>query len=69
MVNFFKLAFEGKLACYAKLALNKPTGEDSVRALCLGFTDVTLLPSRDPMPNHMLLFTPVLSVDTIDPTD
>jgi hypothetical protein len=68
IINFFKLAFEGKFVCYSKLQIGRIVGHGSVKALCLTFDEATLLPYLDPLPATDLLYVPVLAVDEINPT-
>jgi hypothetical protein len=64
--QFMGLMFEGDFACYSKIHVGKILGATSVRALCLTFHNVTLLPYFDRMEEGDLLHVPVLAVDTID---
>lgn len=64
--NFMGLTFEGDFACYSKIHVGRLVGGTSIRALCLTFHNVTLLPYFDKMPETDLLHVPVLAVDSID---
>lgn len=64
--NFMGLAFEGDFTCYSKVAIGKIIGVHTVRALCLSFEKVTLLPYFDTLPEDYLLHVPVLAVESID---
>jgi hypothetical protein len=63
--NFGSLTFEGKLATYSVVKIGRILGGTSVRALCLSFNEVTLLPFCDNLPDDLLLHVPVLAVDSI----
>lgn len=64
-INFMDLTFEGTFACYSKVVVGRILGHHSVRALCLTFHEVTLLPFFDGLPDDHLLHVPVLAVATI----
>lgn len=64
--QFMGLMFEGDFACYSKIHIGRIIGVTSVRALCLTFHNVTLLPYFDRMEDGDLLHVPVLAVDSID---
>src|SRR4051812_15582813 len=42
--SFHKLTFEGVFRGYSKVAIGRIIGGDSIRAYCLAFEEVTLLP-------------------------
>lgn len=67
-LNFYGLSFEGLFVTFAKVHIGRLVGQESVRALCLTFTDVTLLPYFDDIPADSLLYVPALAVDTIEQT-
>ena len=64
-VKFNSLMFEGKFVTYSIVKIGRIIGASIVRALCLSFDDVTLLPFLDKLPNDMLLHVPVLAVDSM----
>lgn len=64
-IRFNLLTFEGKLATYSIVKIGKIIGATSVRALCLTFVDVTLLPFFDKLPGDKLLHVPALAVDSM----
>jgi hypothetical protein len=66
--SFYKLAFEGVFRGYSKVQIGKIIGYGSVRALCLAFEDVTLLPFFDKLPEDHIFHVPALAVDSIDQT-
>lgn len=66
--SFYGLSFEGRLGCYAQVAIGKIINELSVRALCLTWRDVTLLPYMDKLGDSKLLYTPILAVESMDKT-
>ncbi len=64
--DFMGLSFEGDFVCYSKVAIGRIIGARSVRALCLSFDKVTLLPYFDNLPEDHLLHVPVMAVESID---
>lgn len=69
VISFTKLTFEGIFREYSKVSLERLTdGTQPVKALCLAFDEVTLLPYFESLPNDHLLHVPVLAVDSIDQT-
>jgi hypothetical protein len=66
--NLFKLAFEGTFKCYSKVLVGRIIGAKSVRAFCLTFDDVLLLPYFDKLPEDRLLHVPILAVDSMEKT-
>jgi hypothetical protein len=66
--DFDKLTFEGVLKSYSKVMIGRVIGANSVRAWCLAFDDVTLLPFFDELPDDRLLHVPALAVDSIAQT-
>lgn len=62
------LSFEGKFVTYAKVHIGRLIGERTVRALCLAFDEVTLLPYFETIPDDSLLYVPSLAVDSIQQT-
>jgi hypothetical protein len=63
--NFNSIAFEGKLITYSIVKIGRIIGQESVRALCLSFDEVTLLPLYDYLPTDHLLHVPVVAVDSM----
>ncbi len=66
--SFYKLSFEGIFRGYSKVAIGRISGGDSVRAYCLTFEEVTLLPFFDKLPDDHIFHVPALAVDAIDQT-
>jgi hypothetical protein len=66
--NFYGLTFEGVLKSYSKVMIGRVIGAKSVRAWCLAFDKVTLLPFFDELPEDRLLHVPALAVNEIQQT-
>jgi hypothetical protein len=66
--SFMGLALEGRFATFSKIHIGRIVGAGAVRAVCLTFTDVTLLPYFDTLPESDLLHVPVLAVSEISAT-
>lgn len=66
--NFYGLSFEGILKSYSRVLIGRVIGAQSVRAWCLTFDEVTLLPFFDELPEDRLLHVPALAVDSISQT-
>ncbi len=66
--SFFGLSFEGRFATYAKVHIGRIIGGSAVRAVCLAFTDVTLLPYFETVPDNELVFVPVLAINSMEQT-
>jgi hypothetical protein len=62
------LSFEGRFKCYSKVMIGRIIGAGSVRAFCLTFDDVLMLPGFDRLPDDRLLHVPILAVDVMDKT-
>lgn len=60
------LDFMGTLFTYSTLRLKRGIGNGAIRALCLTFHGVKLLPGLDDMPEGYLLHTPAFAVTEID---
>jgi len=60
------LDFTGTLFTYSTLRLKRGIGDGAIRALCLTFHGVKLLPGLDDMPEGYLLHTPAFAVMEID---
>lgn len=75
MIDLSRLAFEGVFRGYAKLATDRLVAFDGsgarkdIRALCLEFDDVTLLPYFDKLSLDRLLCVPILAAVSIERTD
>lgn len=67
-VSFNSLTFEGRLATYSVVKIGRILGSTSVRALCLSFNEVTLLPFFDTLPEDQLLHVPALAIDSMSRT-
>lgn len=66
--NFYKLSFEGIFRGYSRVAIGRIVGGSSVRAYCLAFEQVTLLPFLDSLPDDHIFHVPALAVDAIEQT-
>lgn len=62
------VTFEGTLFTYSKVHIGQIIGRGAVRALCLTFEDVILLPYFDKIDDDKLLHVPVLAVNTASQT-
>lgn len=67
-VNFMGITLEGRFATFSKVHIGTIVGAGAVRAVCLTFTDVTLLPYFDTLAEDDLLHVPVLSVAQMSKT-
>ncbi len=67
--SFNNLTFEGSFVTYSIVKIGYIIGASVVRALCLSFDRVTLLPFFDQLPSEMLLHVPVLAVDSMSRSD
>lgn len=61
--NFMDLTFEGDFITYSKVIIGKIIGATSVRAVCITFDNVTLLPYFDKLPDDHYLHVPVLAIN------
>lgn len=70
-VKFDSLMFEGDLQNYSIVHIGKLAlaGRGAVRAICMTFSEGTLLPFFDPIPRDKMLHVPVLAVDYMSRTD
>lgn len=59
------LDFSGELISYGTVRIEKSIGNNAVRALCLAFDNVTLMPFFDKMASDHLLYTPAFAVKDI----
>lgn len=66
IVDFADLTFAGEFVEYSKVHIGRIIGAGAVRALCLTFNEVTLLPYFDKTPDDHLLHVPVLAVNSIE---
>ena len=66
--DMFQLSFEGVFRGYSKIMIGRIVGAGSVRAYCLTFEEVTLLPFFDEMPEEDILHVPALAVNDIQQT-
>jgi hypothetical protein len=64
--DFFGLTFEGRFATYAKVCIGRIIGANAVRAVCLTFSDTTLLPTFEELPDDKLLFVPALAITSME---
>lgn len=60
------LSFEGTFVTYSKVHIGRLVGGSAVRALCLAFDDVLMLPYFDRVDKSKLLHVPVLAVESIN---
>lgn len=63
-----KLSFEGDFRGYSKVHIGQIIGYHSIRAYCLTFENVTLLPGFDALPNDHIFHVPALAVGDITQT-
>lgn len=63
--EFPALSFTGELDSYATVRAQTLVRERAVRALCLAFNNVTLLPYMDKIPTRQQLYVPVFAVAAI----
>lgn len=60
------LDFSGELVTFSTVRIGKSLGSTSLRALCLTFNNVTLLPYFDSLPDDQLLYTPAFAVKDME---
>ena len=60
------LDFSGTLVTYGSVRIGRNLGGNAMRALCLAFDNVTLLPYFDRLQEDRLLYTPAFAVHAID---
>ncbi len=65
LIDFYGLSFEGPFRTYSIIHVGKLVGQASVRALCLSFSEATLLPYLYSLPSDHILHVPVLAVEDI----
>lgn len=65
-VHFDSLTFSGEFVTYSTVRIGRLIGRSAVRALCLTFDKVTLLPYFDEVPADQLLHVPAFAVTDID---
>ncbi len=66
--SFNSLTFEGRLVTYSVVKIGRLIGATSIRALCLSFDEVMLLPFFDTLPEDRLLHVPALAIDSMSRT-
>lgn len=66
--DFPDLMFEGTFRGYSKVMIGRIIGAGSVRAFCLNFEEVTIVPSWEHPPEDHLFCVPVLAIEEIDQT-
>jgi hypothetical protein len=64
-VDFSGLTFEGEFITYSKVHIGRLVGGRAIRAVCLTFACVTLLPFFDKTSDDQLLYVPALAVESI----
>ena len=67
-IDFNKITFEGPYVCHSLVQIGR-IGNYSVRALCLSFSEATLLPYFDQIPESHILHVPVLAIDDMIKTN
>lgn len=60
------LDFSGTLVTYGSVRIDRTLGDNAMRALCLTFDNVTLLPYFNKLEEDKLLYTPAFAVRSID---
>lgn len=66
--SFFGLSFEGRFASYAKVHIGRIIGGSAVRAVCMAFSEATLLPYFDNIHRDEMLYVPVMAVNSMEQT-
>ncbi len=67
--NHYGVEFLGTFCSHAIVKINGLCGREDIRALCLTFDDVVMLPELDRVPTNRAVHVPVLAVNDIIPTD
>jgi len=62
----YGVTFEGSFVSYAKVSIGIIIGATTVRAVCLVFSKVTILPYFESIETDKLMYVPVLAVNSID---
>ena len=62
VTHFDGLSFSGELKTHSTVRLGSIVGHRAIRALCLTFNNVTLLPYFDRVPEDLLLHVPAFAV-------
>lgn len=62
VTHFQGLSFSGEFKTHSTVRLGSIVGRSAIRALCLTFKNVTLLPFFDRVPDELLLHVPALAV-------
>lgn len=65
--SFDSLDFSGELFTYSTVRIGRTLGNHAMRALCLSFHNVTLLPYFDRIAEDQLLHVPAYAVHEMDP--
>lgn len=60
------LMFKGDLVTHSAVKVGRFIGGNAIRALCLTFDNITLLPFFDSIPDDHLLYVPAFSIQDID---
>lgn len=60
------LDFSGTLITYGSVRIGRNLGGNAMRALCLAFDNVTILPYFDKIEEHELLYTPAFAVRSMN---
>lgn len=60
--HFNRLMFSGELRAHAVVRLENKLGNNAIRAVCMMFDNVTLLPYFDKVPEDRLLYTPAHAI-------
>ncbi len=63
--QFEKLSFKGDLETFSAVKIGRLVGGNAIRAFCLTFNNVTLLPGFDQIPDDHLLHVPAYAVRDI----
>jgi hypothetical protein len=66
--SFYQLDFKGTFKCYSKVMIGRIIGASTVRAYCLAFDEVLLLPDFDQLPEDRLLYVPILAIESMHTT-
>ena len=66
--DFHDTMFEGIFRGYSKVMIGRIIGAGSVRAFCLNFEDVTIMPTWERPPEDRLFCVPALAINTIHHT-
>jgi hypothetical protein len=65
--NLYGVRFAGRFACHSTLVLEDfELSGPEFKALCLGFSETAILPSRALLPEDHMLFVPVVAVNGME---